>query len=101
MKKTKRKAAGRSKATHWKIENIDFDTYGRIVVKNPKLAALLKQHAKRGKDIYISSTNSGDFCVIDSGSGCTVKPPPSPPPLDQMCTCVAQCGCTNTLCNCA
>lgn len=63
MKKTKDITTKKGRMTYWRISDIEFDEEGCIVIKQPKVAALLKRHIKRGKHIYLSSTNSGNYCV--------------------------------------
>jgi len=66
MKKGGSTTRKKSLTIHWRVRDIEFDEDGRIVIEHPKLAALLKRHIKRGKHIYLSSANTGNYCVVVS-----------------------------------
>lgn len=97
----------------FRLDRIEIDTFGRVIIKDPWLTQRIKElKAKRKKflavnalclpDSYCPPQVSGDSC--GSGGGVTVPIPligcKCPPP-DNLCTCVAQCGCSLTLCDCA
>ena len=66
MKKTKDTAPKKGQMTHWKVTDIEFNDEGGIVISDPKMAAVLKKQIKQGKHIYLTSTNSGNYCVVIS-----------------------------------
>jgi hypothetical protein len=57
---------GKSLTEHWRVKEIEFDEQGRVVIGNPKLAAILKEQIAKGKHIYVSAANSGNYCVVVS-----------------------------------
>jgi hypothetical protein len=59
-------ASKKSLTKHWRVTDIQFDSEGRILISHPKLATIVKQQIKRGKHIYLSSANSGNYCVVVS-----------------------------------
>jgi hypothetical protein len=76
---------------------IEVDNLGRIKIKDTKLAQEVEALKKR-RSAFSKSIPKPPRTPEPSPSP---SPTPEPPPSDSMCTCVAQCGCTNTLCNCA
>jgi hypothetical protein len=88
------------------LATIDVDNLGRVIIQDKAFARLVKRlKSKRVKflaaneyclpDSFCPPDVSGDKCGGHPNIGCGC---PSP---DTMCTCVAQCGCQLSLCNCA
>jgi len=67
---TKAQAELKKMTKHWRVKDVQFDTEGRIIIDHPKLAAIVKRHVKRGKHFYLSSTNTGNYCVVISSCFC-------------------------------
>lgn len=36
------------------------------MIGHPKLAAIVKKHMKNGKHFFLTSTNTGNYCVVIS-----------------------------------
>jgi len=79
-------------------DGIEVDDLGRIIIKDTELAREVESFKSR-RSVFSKSIPKPPRTPEPSPSP-TPTPEPSPQP-DSMCTCVAQCGCTNTLCNCA
>lgn len=105
--KAKKSAPGKAKPiVTFHLKCMDVDNYGRVVIKDPKLARMIKKLKKQKTRVLAANS----YCLPDSfcpppvsGGGCgghTNIGCGCPRP-DSMCTCVAQCGCQLTLCNCA
>jgi hypothetical protein len=60
------KAERASEAVHWRVSDIKVDEKGRILISNPRLAAIVRRHKKRGKHFFLTSTNTGNYCVVIS-----------------------------------
>lgn len=54
--------------THWpvSVDDISFDEDGRIIISNPELATLVKQDVRRGRHVFVTLANSGNYCVVVS-----------------------------------
>ena len=62
---------GQSSTIHWPVEvkDLDFDSEGRIIIRNSRLAAQIKHDVGTGKNVYITLANSDNYCVVVS-KGC-------------------------------
>jgi len=60
---------------HWvaQLTDLDFDSEGRIIIRNPELAAQIKEDVNKGRHILVLAANSGDYCVKVSNQNCFVR----------------------------
>jgi len=79
------------------LDKLEIDNHGRVIIKDPKFTKYLQKLKQKGQKYLVANVDS--YC--DPDSNCPVKNVGCGCPTDSMCTCVAQCGCTNSLCNCA
>jgi len=65
------KTGGQSSTIHWPvaIADLEFDAEGRIIINDPQLAAQIKHDVGTGKHVYLTLSNSGNYCVVVS-AGC-------------------------------
>jgi hypothetical protein len=57
---------------HWvvPVKELDFDSEGRIVIRNPQLTARIKEDMRSGKHLFIMAANSDEWCVHISSCIC-------------------------------
>ncbi|SOX52773.1 hypothetical protein MAAFP003_1440 [Mycobacterium ahvazicum] len=62
------RAEGESSTIHWpvSIDDISFDGEGRIIISNPELATLVKEDVRKGRHVFVTLANSGNYCVVVS-----------------------------------
>jgi hypothetical protein len=52
---------------------LDFDSEGRIIIRNPELAAQIKEDVNKGRHILVLAANSDNYCVKVSSQTCFVR----------------------------